>query len=80
MLTGNNADTAVSIACQKADIQFISITDALRGCAKKEDLFFTYDDHFNTQGNAAYAALIAPEIINIISTMEWKKQLTPNSH
>ena len=80
MLTENNADTAISMACQKAGVPFISVTEDFRGKAAVEDLYFTYDGHFNAKGHAAYAALIAPKIINILSDEEWGKQLTPNYH
>jgi hypothetical protein len=67
MLSDNTADKAISLACQKADIPFISITESFRNFAKKGNLFYTYDGHFNAQGHAIYAQLITPAVIEIIT-------------
>jgi hypothetical protein len=67
MLTDDNADEAVRLACRAADMPFITVTDSLRSRAEKAELYFTYDDHFNDKGHAAYAELIAPKIVDLIN-------------
>ena len=66
MLSNNNADTAINLACKKADIPFISITEDFRRIAEKHNLFYQYDGHFNAQGHEAYAKLIAPAVMDIL--------------
>lgn len=67
MLSDTNADAAISLACQKAHIPFISVTESFRHFAKKDNLFYAYDGHFNAQGHAVYAKLITPAVIDIIT-------------
>lgn len=76
MLSDNNADMAIYLACQGAGIPCISVTEEFRRYAAHEDLFYHYDGHFNTRGHAVYADLITPKVAELIKNRNYRVKPT----
>jgi hypothetical protein len=55
-------DDAIRQACKQAGVRFLSVTSQFRAEAKKGDLYFAYDGHFNPEGHSVFANLIAERI------------------
>ncbi len=66
MLTANNADMAINMACKPSGIPFVSVTEDFRAFAASEELYFSYDGHFTARGHAVYAGLIEPHVAELI--------------
>jgi lysophospholipase L1-like esterase len=66
MLKSDALDRGVEIACQRAGIPFLTVTEGFREKADESGLFFELDGHFSTAGHARYAELLAPELAALI--------------
>lgn len=62
MLTGTAPDDAIRLACDRAGLQFDSVTDEFRREVKGRHLYFEFDGHFNREGSVLFSKLLAPLI------------------
>jgi hypothetical protein len=59
VLRSDAPDDAIRQACKQAGVRFLSVTERFRAEAKQRDLYFEYDGHFNPEGHAVFAKLVA---------------------
>ncbi len=59
MLSSDAMDQAIKMAADQAGLEFWQVTPQFRSASKTSHLFFPLDGHFNPQGHALFAELLA---------------------
>jgi len=62
ILRNHAVDHAASIACDRAGVPLIIVTEVFHAHTRDPDLYFEYDHHFTEKGHHLFAEQIAPEI------------------
>jgi len=69
MLLTPVVDQAVKIACDRAGISFYGTTEPMRRYLDEPGLYFELDRHLSPRGNALFAELITPFVLEQIATL-----------
>ncbi len=72
MLETNAMDDLIRDASSVVDLPFVTATEQFRSRSDSEDLFFSYDGHFNESGHALFAAALAEPVARLLrEDEEW---------
>ncbi len=59
MLESDAPDRAIEAACQRAGVEFHSVTERFRRACNSRTLYFEFDGHFNPEGQALFGRAVA---------------------
>ena len=69
-LTATVMDEAVRLAGSKAGVDFFEVTGLFRQESMKRNLFYSFDGHYNSEGQHFFAQCIAPFITTKLRSMD----------